>query len=88
MTPAPEPRSAAETRGWLIAKVSERLRLPLADVDPTLPLQRYGLDSLEATNIAYDLERWLGRSLPATLFYDHLSIDAVVQHLLGSGVGD
>ncbi|MCP4664318.1 MAG: SDR family NAD(P)-dependent oxidoreductase, partial [bacterium] len=50
-------------------------------IDPGKGLTELGMDSLMATEIVQRLRRVLGRRLPATLAYEHPSIDALTEHL-------
>lgn len=58
--------------------------LGLAESDPldvTEPLRQLGLDSLMAVELRNLLGRAVGRTLPATLTFDHPTVDALVEHL-------
>jgi hypothetical protein len=48
-----------------------------------MPLGELGLDSLLAVELRNTLATALGRALPATLLFDHPTIDALTDHLLG-----
>ena len=42
-----------------------------------------GLDSVKAVELALDLETWLGRPVPATVFWTYPNIKALAEHLVG-----
>lgn len=58
-------------------------------LDPRTPLGDLGLDSLLAVELRNVIGTALGRTLPATLLFDHPTLDALADHLLaqlgGSG---
>ncbi|KAK9800099.1 hypothetical protein SCARD494_01892 [Seiridium cardinale] len=56
----PEEATALLTEA-LAAKTADIFSLPLADIDPELPLSRYGVDSL----VAVELRNWLGTTVKA-----------------------
>jgi phthiocerol/phenolphthiocerol synthesis type-I polyketide synthase C len=68
---------------WLVERLSERLKVPPGEIDVTVNLARYNLDSMAAVTVVGELEEWLGRSLSPTLFYEHSCIRAVADHLAG-----
>jgi phthiocerol/phenolphthiocerol synthesis type-I polyketide synthase C len=74
-------RRRDELRRWLMRRIGTARGLPASAVDPAEPFAAYGLTSAEAVRIAGELEKRLGERLPASLFYDHPSIDRVVSHL-------
>jgi acyl carrier protein len=51
------------------------------DLDVTEPLRQLGLDSLMAVELRNLLGKAVGRTLPATLTFDHPSVAALTEHL-------
>ena len=51
-------------------------------IDPRTPLKELGLDSLMAVELRNLLTRSIGTALPATLLFDHPSLDAMANYLL------
>jgi thioesterase domain-containing protein/acyl carrier protein len=74
---APPSRSAEEIRSYLIGELSKSLDVQPAVIDPTVPLDQLGVDSLMALGTAGGLAGWLGRDVPVTLMWDYRSIDAI-----------
>ena len=77
----------ARRRSLLAAFVRERALRALGQptghgIDPGTPLGELGLDSLLAVELRNTLATALGRPLPATLLFDHPTIDALTDHLL------
>ncbi|MGW4797660.1 type I polyketide synthase, partial [Nonomuraea sp. NPDC004297] len=70
-----------ETVEWLLDRTAELLSVPAATLSPDTPFSQLGLSSMQAVELAGDLERWSGRSLSPTLAYDYPTIDAVAVHL-------
>jgi NADPH:quinone reductase-like Zn-dependent oxidoreductase/acyl carrier protein/NADP-dependent 3-hydroxy acid dehydrogenase YdfG len=75
----------ARRRGALLAHVREVaarvLDLPAADLAPQQGLRELGMDSLMAVELRNRLQAAVGRALPATLAFDHPTIDAVAAFL-------
>ena len=74
-------RGSHELRGWLRAALASRLRLKSAQIEDHRPFATMGLDSQEAVALTGELEQELGTRLPASLVYDHPTIDQLVRHL-------
>jgi acyl carrier protein len=70
-----------EIQRWLVGQVAAELELDPGEIDVTIPLERYGLDSRAAVTLAGDLEDWLGRPVPATLVWDYPTIEEISEHL-------
>jgi acyl carrier protein len=77
--PCPRTVTANEVESWLAERVAARLRLPQAQVHATTPFLDFGMASIDAVEIAADLERWLGRRLSPTAIYNHPNIAALAQ---------
>lgn len=72
----------SEIRDWLIATVAERMRLSRNEIQADEPMHRYGIDSLERVNIAYQLERWIGFEVDESMLAHLETIDEVAAHLV------
>jgi thioester reductase-like protein len=81
----PEDASSARLHSWLRATLAERLHLAPEQVDEHRPFAQLGLDSREGLILVGDLERFLGTTLPATLLYDHPTLERLVRHLADLG---
>jgi acyl carrier protein len=56
-------------------------------IDPRLPLQELGIDSLMTVELRNAISRAVDRPLPATLVFDHPTLEALSAHLLGAVLG-
>jgi acyl carrier protein len=75
--------SAEEIERWLAARLAEGLEVSLEEIDPEGDLNGFGLDSAVGVEITGELERWLGLTLPETLFWDYPTLRSIAQHLGG-----
>ncbi|REE97589.1 type I polyketide synthase [Thermomonospora umbrina] len=80
-----EPRITEDAiRRYLIEQIARRSRITAAEVDPDRPVEEFGLASRDAVAIAGELEQLLGRSLPATLVWEHPTINGLAAVLSGA----
>ncbi|HZI13110.1 MAG TPA: condensation domain-containing protein, partial [Myxococcus sp.] len=84
--PAPEaPRAPEEPadplQGWLLAKLAARLRVRPETLDPRAPLTHQGLDSLASAELAHDIERELGVTVPLALLLEAPSVARLAREL-------
>ena len=79
--PQAEMRSVEVIQSRMVSALSQALEVAPEDVDITVPLENYGLDSLTIFNLTGDLAEWLNRDIPATLFWDYPTIAAVSEYL-------
>ncbi|WP_153533628.1 type I polyketide synthase [Actinomadura macrotermitis] len=79
--PAAPQLGEAGLRRHLIEQIARRARIAPADVDADRPLEEFGLASRDAVAMAGDLEQMLGRSLPATLVWEHPTINRLAAAL-------
>ncbi|WP_228644446.1 acyl carrier protein [Microtetraspora sp. AC03309] len=70
-----------DLRRWLTERVAGYLQRPPAEIDPTVKLRTYGLDSIHALSLCVDVEETVGLLVEPTLAWDHPTIDAIAAHL-------
>lgn len=75
------PISATQIETWLIERIANRRNLPLSAVRVGTPFLEFGMGSLDAVELAADLEKWTGRKLSPTAIYNHPTISALAQWL-------
>ncbi len=66
---------------WLTIHLADTLSLAPENIEITVPLTRYGLDSIDAVTMVGDLEEILGVELPSTLFWDYPTVDSAARYL-------
>ncbi|MFD5201679.1 amino acid adenylation domain-containing protein, partial [Streptomyces sp. NPDC058375] len=71
----------AETAALLRRLLASALRLPAGTIPDDEPFLTLGLDSLAAVDLVRRLERELGRTLPATLFFEYRTVAELAAHL-------
>lgn len=87
-----EAAAPRERLGLLVGFIRQRTLKVLAldpdfPLDTRKPLSEMGLDSLMAVELKNALDAGVGRKLPATLVFEHPTIDALAQHLLDNVLG-
>src|SRR5438477_9850196 len=73
--------SAGEIENWLLERLQARLRAGVEEVDPHLPFSYYGLTSIDAVELAGELQEWLGAPVSPTLTWEYPTVSAVSQYL-------
>ncbi|MBD0263001.1 MAG: acyl carrier protein [Tolypothrix sp. T3-bin4] len=76
-----DPTSAVEIQAWIVSYLAELLEIEPDEVNPTIPFDRYGLDSSAAVGLTGDLEDWMEKKLDPTLLYDYPTVEALSRHL-------
>jgi 1-acyl-sn-glycerol-3-phosphate acyltransferase len=66
--------SEASIQAWLVDHIARELHLDRAGIDPLRPIAVLGLDSLTSATLVADLEDFIGRPLPESLFRENLTI--------------
>ena len=72
-----------EIQEWLVAYLAELLKEEQEQIDITVPFDRYGLGSIDATSLIGDLEAWLEQELPPTLLFNYPTIQTLAENLAG-----
>lgn len=70
-----------EIQEWIVAYLAQLLEIKPQEVDVTVPLDSYGLDSSAAIGLTGDLEAWLGCEIDPTVIYDYPTVEALSEHL-------
>ncbi|MDQ1292520.1 MAG: AMP-binding protein, partial [Actinomycetota bacterium] len=79
--PASQSVTRPEIERHLTEQVAHRLGRPCEEIDPRSPLAAFGLKSVDMLGIVGELEQFVGRSLSATLAWEHPTIEALAEHL-------
>lgn len=66
---------------WCRAYVAKILDVPLAQVDPSVEVDRLGLDSSTAVALIMSLEERLGIELMPEILFDHPTLGGLSKHL-------
>lgn len=66
-----------DVRTWLTERVATYLRRSPQDIDTSVPLADYGLDSLTALAVTADIEDEFEVTVDDALTWDHPTIDAL-----------
>lgn len=66
---------------WLLDALAERTGLDARALDVHAPFADFGLPSRELVGLSGELQSWLGRRIPPTIFWEHPSIHALSAHL-------
>jgi amino acid adenylation domain-containing protein len=74
---APSIGSPEDIQEWLVSRIAAHLGLDRRTITVSDSLSTYGLDSLQAIELAHDIETSVGVSLPPTQFLHELSIAQV-----------
>ncbi|MFD5986543.1 amino acid adenylation domain-containing protein [Streptomyces cyaneofuscatus] len=74
-------RTGSGTAALLRKLLAAALRLSPAEFPDDAPFLSLGLDSLAAVDLVRQLERELGASLPATLFFEYRTVRELAAHL-------
>jgi len=75
--------TAREIETWLVRRISSQLGVPTCQVDVTTAFLELGMGSLDAMEVAADLQNWLNRRLSPTAIYNYPTI-ASLAHWLAS----
>jgi acyl carrier protein len=68
-------------QAWMVVRLSGELNVPPGEIDVRKPLLNYGLNSLTAFALTGELAELIGREIPATLFWDFPTLEAISIYL-------
>ncbi len=67
---------------WLVDRIAVYLKRTPAEIDPSVPLAEYGLDSVAALSLCGDIEEDFDLVLEPTVAWDYPTVEALAGHLL------
>jgi acyl carrier protein len=70
-------RTAGEIEVWLVARIASQLGVLESQISVTTPFTDMGMGSLDAMEVAADLQQWLGRRLLPTAIYNYPNISSL-----------
>ena len=72
---------AASIQQWCVNYVSRLLDTPAERINPSVEVERLGLDSATAVALIMSLEEWLDIELMPELLFDYPTIASLSNHL-------
>ena len=66
---------------WISIRLAEIVKINIDQVDPQLPFDRYGLDSLSAVTLIGELGDWLQLELDPSIVYDYPTIEQLSKYV-------
>ena len=72
---------STQVQQWLQQRIANLLEISIEEVDARSPLENFGLGSKDATGMVAELDSLLDVRLPATLLYEHETIQALANHI-------
>lgn len=75
------PLTKETLRQWLVAYLADHLKVAKDEIDTSVNLESYGLDSRAAVQLSGALEKVVERRLSPGLLYEHPTINDVIGYL-------
>ncbi|WP_066380744.1 thioester reductase domain-containing protein [Anabaena sp. CA = ATCC 33047] len=73
--------SAADIQAWMVSHLAELLSVDADEIDPSVNLESYGLDSAQAMTMVSQLEKLLGFQPSPLLLWHYPTIESLSQRL-------
>ncbi len=72
-----------DTRRWLQRLVASALHVPAEEIDPTVALSLYGVESAQALSMVVKLSEYVGRDVAPSVLFEHQTVDELAAYLCG-----
>ena len=76
------PLTQRQVENWLTTRIGQILRVTPEDVSSHVVFSELGMSSLQAVELAAELEDWSGREIPATIVYEYPTIEDVSTYVI------
>ncbi|KUO04712.1 acyl carrier protein [Streptomyces caeruleatus] len=73
-----------QVRTWMVRRVAELLKVAPEAVSPQAVFGELGLSSLQAVQLAAELEEFTGRQISATVVYEYPTIEEAAAYAAGA----
>ncbi len=70
-----------EIRDWMVSYLADLLQMDPKEIDTSISLEAYGVDSTAAAGLSADLDEWLGIDVDANVAFEFPTVDALVEYL-------
>ncbi len=79
-------RTQEEVTEWLVTYLAKLLDIDPNEIDTSVPLVDYGVDSTGAAGLTADLGKWLGGKVKESVAFDHPTIERLSAYLVRQGL--
>lgn len=76
-----QPLTAESIQTWMVAQLMEQLDLDEDDIDVTITMDNFGLDSAKAMALMAEAEKFLGFEVAPTLLWHYPTIETLAVRL-------
>ena len=73
--------NAEQLEDWLIQRVARLLAQDVDDIDPDMPFNSLGLDSINVMDLIVELDDLLGVEIESTIVWDYPTIRLLCGHV-------
>ena len=77
--------NAEQLEDWLINRVAQLLEQPADDIDPDMPFNSLGLDSINVMDLIVELDDLLGVEIESTIVWDYPTIRLLSEYVATLG---
>lgn len=73
--------NAERLEDWLITHIANMLNKSVDDIDPDMPFNSMGLDSVYAMDLIVELENLLGMEIESTIVWDYPTVRLLCEYV-------
>lgn len=81
-------KNTSKFKEWLKFQVAKTLKTDPKQIQNSVVLNQYGMDSLSAVGLSGLIEEFLNRPISPTIFYNYPTIDAITKYLFNESIDD
>lgn len=82
-----EGKDEQAVKTWLLDRLAKQLKTDVSKLDPSMPFDEYGLDSIFAIRVTGELEKVVEMRLSPALLFENTCIDDVA-HFIASAAAN